>query len=1110
MKTRYPGSQPFNTHHQSIFFGREKELDELHRFVHAEDLVVLYSKSGLGKSSLINAGLFQKVKAEGLLQPINIRFGAYSEERLITPLSSSIEGIRDGIEGSVNVLEKIKPPGENSLWYHLKTYQLSANKNGFLLIFDQFEELFSFSDQEVNAFGQQVSEMLYTNIPDRFRERLEEGLKINPAFVGEDELLRLHQPFNLRVLVAIRSDRMSEMNRLKTYLPNILTNCYELRPLSIKNAESAILSPAYLPQGAGPFASPVFDYEDAAVSSLIGFLSKGRQQEIESFQLQILCEYVEQKVVLGQGKTIVRETDIADPNLILQNYYLDKINSLPKADRMPARLLVEEGLVLEEEQRRLTLYEGQIIRTYGISRALLAALLDTHLLRSEPSLRGGYTYELSHDTLVTPVLKAKAERKEGERLEKENRRRKWFGAVILFFVLVLALVAWYEIDAVKKKAKKDKEEAVEKLKQLKRDSASIDSLYRMAEYRADSLQTERDSAKARLERANNKLNDVINNPKSTPKEIQDAEDEVNRMEEIVYQLDEELEGLEGKVKIAQVKLDQAKEELKGLEGKVKIAQANRDQAKVEFDIAKNNFQNVINYPNSTPKEIQFAESKVKEVEMAYAQAEIELKEAIEKANKAQAKIDKEEKELNELKNKFKIAKEKLGRAKHKLAEAKEKHEKVTSDPKPTPDELQALKDKLKKAQEEFDQAKKDLEELEAKYNKAQEELDHVRKALKELEANYDKAQEELDQVRKALKIALEPNDNKDILAHYLLVPDYPVYPKTFEPQDAAIFGISKNDIIDQSFLEAAFWLGEKGDTKDAIHILDSVAVMKNKSLTPQSSHREAIKAFNPDVYEKLMERYYPVRLNVAGGIFQMGCDTVIDKDCEKRSEILHTEIVGSFQMAKYETTWRQYYLFCKATEHEYIQPSWGMYGNNPAVNVSWYDALLYSNWVNKQFDLDTFYIIGKKREGAFGVEYDVTLNPDAKTGYRLPTEAEWEYAAKGGKNPSVVTIYSGSNKLDEVGWYNDNTRKRTHPVGSKKSNALGIYDMNGNVWEWCWDEYSAYGKSKSLQRVLGGSSRVVRGGSWGFDEKDCRSTNRESDFPYDRYDNIGFRLVFVP
>lgn len=109
--------------------------------------------------------------------------------------------------------------------------------------------------------------------------------------------------------------------------------------------------------------------------------------------------------------------------------------------------------------------------------------------------------------------------------------------------------------------------------------------------------------------------------------------------------------------------------------------------------------------------------------------------------------------------------------------------------------------------------------------------------------------------------------------------------------------------------------------------------------------------------------------------------------------------------------------------------------------------------------------------------------------YRLPKEAEWEYAAKGGQSYT----YSGSNNIGEVAWYGENSGDKTHPVKQKKANGYGLYDMSGNVWEWCEDIYS-------------GSGRVYRGGSWGYDAANCRVAGRDSSSPVYRYGNLGFRL----
>jgi len=170
---------------------------------------------------------------------------------------------------------------------------------------------------------------------------------------------------------------------------------------------------------------------------------------------------------------------------------------------------------------------------------------------------------------------------------------------------------------------------------------------------------------------------------------------------------------------------------------------------------------------------------------------------------------------------------------------------------------------------------------------------------------------------------------------------------------------------------------------------------------------------------------------------------------------------------------------------------------NPITGVSWYNAVAYCNWLSEQEGKQKYYSISGT---------NVTINSGAN-GYRLPTEAEWEYAAKGG-NQSKGYKYAGSNTVDEVAEYSGNNNKTTKPVGGKKANELGICDMSGNVWEWCYDWYGTYSTDNQINPTgaTSGSNRVFRGGSWYGGATFCRVSVRNDDSPDIRSNDIGFRL----
>ena len=204
---------------------------------------------------------------------------------------------------------------------------------------------------------------------------------------------------------------------------------------------------------------------------------------------------------------------------------------------------------------------------------------------------------------------------------------------------------------------------------------------------------------------------------------------------------------------------------------------------------------------------------------------------------------------------------------------------------------------------------------------------------------------------------------------------------------------------------------------------------------------------------------------VPGGTFQMG--SYSGDDDEKP---VHTITVSSFYMDKTEVTQAEYRKVMGKNPS-----SFSGCDDCPVETVSWHDANEYAR----------------------------------KVGKRLPTEAEWEYAARGG-NKSKGYTYSGSNDLNAAGWYDNNSGSKTHPVAQKQPNELGLYDMSGNVWEWCSDWYSdSYYRSSPKNDPQGpnsGEFRVLRGGSWGS-AAFCRVANRAGNTPVGRDGSCGFRLV---
>ena len=278
------------------------------------------------------------------------------------------------------------------------------------------------------------------------------------------------------------------------------------------------------------------------------------------------------------------------------------------------------------------------------------------------------------------------------------------------------------------------------------------------------------------------------------------------------------------------------------------------------------------------------------------------------------------------------------------------------------------------------------------------------------------------------------------------------------------------------------WAGKDPEKMQAACVTLAQKLLGRSSSSSRSSYSSysSTPSYNSSANQDFTEDAWGINMRmiwVEGGEFMMGC-TSEQGSCESDEQNVRRVTVDGFYIGMLEVTQSQWEKVMGTN------PSNWRGADLPVEKVSWDEAMEFCRLLS---------------------------NKTGKT-YTLPTEAQWEYAARGGKKADG-TKYAGSNMIDAVAWYSDNSGSSTHPCGSKRANALGIYDMSGNVWEWCKDWYSSSYPSYDTNNPTGpssGSYRVERGGSWGSDASVCRVADRGSCSPGNRYYNLGFRVVLLP
>lgn len=442
---RYPGVHSFGVEkvYESLFFGRDAEKEDLFQMIRFESLAVLFGKSGLGKTSLLQAGVFPMLRAANFL-PLRVRLNQPdidSNEIFVEEIHSEFER-----ERALDPLISMQSGESGTWWEFIKTSTFSRGESPLkpVLILDQFEEIFTLhNSQSRKEIAEQLSYLVNGLVPPEVISRMRSG-----------ECDYTEQLPEVHVVLSMRIEHVGQLQDLFPQIPAILKNRFNLQPMNRIQAEEAIIEPAL--SSAANFRTKPFSYNPDTLELLLNFLSDKDSDTVEPYQLQVQCHHIERRVEELQrtrsceevnAKILQNEDNLKD---VVINYYLETIKEFVSyasgrkssfshlilrsaySLRRRVRKLCEYGL-LSAQGSRLPLSEEHIMADYGLSLFDLDFLVDRRLLRREVKL-STHTYELAHDSLVEPILSHRY-----SRLHEFRILRYSFG------LLCTLLVAWLQL-----------------------------------------------------------------------------------------------------------------------------------------------------------------------------------------------------------------------------------------------------------------------------------------------------------------------------------------------------------------------------------------------------------------------------------------------------------------------------------------------------------------------------------------------------------------------------------------------------------------------------------------------------------------------------------------
>ncbi len=481
---RYPGLRYFTREDTGIFWGRKQDADKLFNLTMIKQILVLHAESGTGKSSLIEAGLLPKIYEDKKYLPVVVRLDRHPEQLLADAYRDIRTELGDGPQIQLPMLEDVP----ENLWVLAKKLALkTGSRTGkkLLLIFDQFEEFQIYSHELRADFKDDLRELLGINIPARFYELLvkqigetlkEKDISDQQRSHLNDDLQFLKDPLDVRVIFAVREDKLGTMTLLADQFPDILKNDMILLPLTRRDAIEAIIMPA---QVEGSFDSPKFEFDNEdTVLSIIAQIQDGETKRVDPLQIQIVCSNLEKKIIDEMNalqrtrhkllnRSFVRKitkNDVPEIDDIIKDFYQDvwkKVN-----DVVLGKYINTSAQELDDIRKNIT---GELIA--GNHRAMvlegrfdhldkekyrlsLATMVKEGFLREIPYNKDKYI-QLYHDRFVRPVYEDMLDIQSAENMESERSKlateyakrrasdkKMWLTVFTVFVIVIVGLIGY--------------------------------------------------------------------------------------------------------------------------------------------------------------------------------------------------------------------------------------------------------------------------------------------------------------------------------------------------------------------------------------------------------------------------------------------------------------------------------------------------------------------------------------------------------------------------------------------------------------------------------------------------------------------------------------------